>query len=125
MQPDIPESHFDLAAVQAMQNKGTQALASLGDALRQSAARLQREPTALNLYSNALTDGRFAARPIGRTAAEFFAFLSPRAAGRKVGRSFLFCGWRKRWFRRTVFTTKRGSLPDASTFLRTLLTRPV
>ena len=52
---------YDLAAVQAMQNKTTQALDTLRSALQQSSQRLEHDPKAANLYSNALGDSRFAA----------------------------------------------------------------
>jgi predicted Zn-dependent protease len=58
--PDNPEAWFDLAGLQAMANKETQAMVSLGEALDRSAKRMARDPNALNLYSNALTDQRFA-----------------------------------------------------------------
>jgi thioredoxin-like negative regulator of GroEL len=58
--PDNPEAWFDLAGLQAMANKETQAMISLGEALDRSAKRMARDPNALNLYSNALTDQRFA-----------------------------------------------------------------
>jgi thioredoxin-like negative regulator of GroEL len=59
--PQNPEGAFDLAAVQAMQNKSNQALATLRTALDQSAKRLATDGKAVNLYSNALSDQRFAA----------------------------------------------------------------
>lgn len=58
--PENPEGRYDLAAVQAMQNKSTQAIATLRSALQQSSQRLARDPKAPNLYSNALGDARFA-----------------------------------------------------------------
>jgi tetratricopeptide (TPR) repeat protein len=58
--PDNPEGRYELAAFQAAQNKTTQALESLRTALQQSSQRLEKNPAALNLYSNALGDGRFA-----------------------------------------------------------------
>jgi tetratricopeptide (TPR) repeat protein len=60
LNPENPEGRFDLAAVQAAQNKSTQAVDSLREALKQNAARRQGNPQAANLYSNALTDDRFA-----------------------------------------------------------------
>jgi tetratricopeptide (TPR) repeat protein len=59
--PDNPEGRYELAAFQAAQNKSTEALESLRGALQQSSQRLEKNPAALNLYSNALGDGRFAA----------------------------------------------------------------
>ncbi|HYV33209.1 MAG TPA: hypothetical protein VEO53_19130, partial [Candidatus Binatia bacterium] len=61
LSPQNPEGHYDLAAVQAMQNKTTQALETLRSALQQSSQRLEHDPKAANLYSNALGDSRFAA----------------------------------------------------------------
>jgi thioredoxin-like negative regulator of GroEL len=58
--PQNPEGAFDLAAIQAMQSKSNQALETLRSALDQSARRLAVDDKALNLYSNALTDHRFA-----------------------------------------------------------------
>jgi len=59
--PESPETHFDLAAVLAMQNKTTQAVASLTEALKQNGARRQKDGNAPNLYTNATNDARFAA----------------------------------------------------------------
>jgi len=59
--PENPEGHYDLAAVRALQNKGPEAIETLRTALQQSAKRLERDPKAPNLYSNALGDARFAA----------------------------------------------------------------
>lgn len=58
--PENPEGRYELAAFQAAQNKTAQALESLRTALQQSSKRLEKNPSALNLYSNALGDGRFA-----------------------------------------------------------------
>ena len=57
--PENPEGQYDLAAVRAMQNKTPEAIEALSLALNQSAARIKREPTAPNLLSNLLNDGRF------------------------------------------------------------------
>jgi thioredoxin-like negative regulator of GroEL len=63
--PENPEGRYDLAAVQAMQNKSNEAIASLRTALQQSSQRLARDPNSPNLYSNALGDPRFASlRPM-------------------------------------------------------------
>ncbi len=59
--PENPEGRYDLAAVQAMQNKSNEAIEMLRSALQQSSKRLERDPKAPNLYSNALGDARFAA----------------------------------------------------------------
>ena len=59
--PENPEGRYDLAAVQAIQNKSADAMKNLRSALEQSSQRLQRDPKAPNLYSNAVGDGRFAA----------------------------------------------------------------
>jgi len=58
--PDNPEGRFDLAAVLAYQNKSTQALEALSNALQQNAARLSRDAAAPNLYPTATTDSRLA-----------------------------------------------------------------
>jgi thioredoxin-like negative regulator of GroEL len=76
--PDNPEAWYDLAGLQAMHNKETEALASLTEALRRSAERLKRDPTALNLHSNALTDQRFNAL---RAKPAFQKILSPERPG--------------------------------------------
>ena len=63
--PTNPESRYDLAAVQAMQSKSPDAIASLSNALQQSADRRTRDPNAPHLYSNALNDPRLASlRPL-------------------------------------------------------------
>jgi hypothetical protein len=56
--PESPEVWFDLAGVQAMQKKETQAIDSLRVALEASAKRLAKDPKAPNLHSNALVDSR-------------------------------------------------------------------
>ncbi len=56
--PDNPEAWFDLAGVQAIQNRNPQAMASLRESLQRSARRLATNPGAVNLASNALTDPR-------------------------------------------------------------------
>src|SRR6185369_5790393 len=58
--PDNPEGRFQLAAFQAMQNKPAQALESLSNSLRLSAARLAKDPNAQNLYAAATADTRIA-----------------------------------------------------------------
>jgi len=58
--PDNPEGRFDLAAILAYQNKTTQALDALSNALQQNAARLTRDAAAPNLYPNATSDTRLA-----------------------------------------------------------------
>ena len=57
-QPNSPEVWFDLAGVQALQNKETQAIDSLRVALNASAKRLAKDSNAPNLHSNALVDSR-------------------------------------------------------------------
>ena len=57
--PENPEGQYDLAAVRAMQNKTAESLDALRTALDQSSKRLKAEPTAPNLYSNLMGDGRF------------------------------------------------------------------
>jgi thioredoxin-like negative regulator of GroEL len=58
--PENPEGRYDLAAVQAMQNKTAEAIEMLRSALQQSSQRLARDPKSPNLYSNAIGDARFA-----------------------------------------------------------------
>jgi tetratricopeptide (TPR) repeat protein len=57
--PDYPEAWFDLAGIQAALGKKTEAIASLTESLKRSAQRFAKDPKAVNLYSNALTDARF------------------------------------------------------------------
>jgi tetratricopeptide (TPR) repeat protein len=57
--PDNPEAWFDLAGIQALQNKSKEAVASMRESLTRSAQRLEKTPTAANLFSNAQTDPRF------------------------------------------------------------------
>jgi hypothetical protein len=57
--PDNPEAWFDLAGIQALQNKSKEAVASMRESLTRSAQRLEKTPTAPNLFSNAQTDPRF------------------------------------------------------------------
>lgn len=56
--PDNPEVWFDLAGIQALLKKETQAIDSLRFALEGSAKRLAKDPQAPNLHSNALVDSR-------------------------------------------------------------------
>ena len=56
--PDNPEAWFDLASVQAAQNRSTQAIDSMREMLARNAQRLARDPKAPNLFSNAQTDAR-------------------------------------------------------------------
>src|SRR6185503_15070267 len=58
--PENPEGRYDLAAIQAMQGKNAEAMETLRTSLTQSSQRLERDPKANNLYSNALGDTRFA-----------------------------------------------------------------
>ena len=57
--PDNPEAWFDLAGIQALQNKPKEAVASMRESLTRSAQRLEKTPAAPNLFSNAQTDPRF------------------------------------------------------------------
>ena len=59
LSPENPEAWFDLAGVQAIQNKQPEAVASLGESLKKSAQRRARDTNANDLLKNALTDGRF------------------------------------------------------------------
>jgi thioredoxin-like negative regulator of GroEL len=58
--PTNPEGRYDLAAVQALLNKTTEAMQTLRTALEQNSQRLVKDPNAPNLLSNVLTDARFA-----------------------------------------------------------------
>jgi thioredoxin-like negative regulator of GroEL len=57
--PNNPEAWFDLAGVQAMMNLQTQAVASLGESLRQNAQRRSKDSNSPNLYTNAVVDEKF------------------------------------------------------------------
>jgi thioredoxin-like negative regulator of GroEL len=70
--PNNPEGRYDLAAIQALQSKTAEAMSSLRTALEQNAQRLEREPKANNIYSNAIGDSRFASL---RTLPEFAKML--------------------------------------------------
>src|SRR4029453_10144306 len=58
--PVNPEGRYDLAAIQAMQNKTNEALESLRGALQQNAERLAKDPKAPNIPAGAAGDTRFA-----------------------------------------------------------------
>lgn len=57
--PDNPEAHYDLAAIQAVQNKPKEALATLQRALQLSKQRLAQQPGSKDLIAIATQDGRF------------------------------------------------------------------
>jgi len=59
LSPDNPEAWFDLAGVQAINNRAPEALASLRTSLQLSAKRRTQNSNAANLYDNAGTDPRF------------------------------------------------------------------
>ena len=59
--PESPEAWYDLSAFKANLRKNTEALPALSNALALSAKRLQRDPKARNLLSEATNDGRFTA----------------------------------------------------------------
>ena len=59
LSPDNPEAWFDLAGVQAINNRAPEALASLRTSLQLSAKRRVQNSNAANLYDNAGTDPRF------------------------------------------------------------------
>jgi len=77
--PDNPEAWYDLAGIQAMQNKSAEAVASLRQSLTRSRQRLEKNPGALNLYSNAETDPRFTAL---RQLPEFQQLLGEQRASK-------------------------------------------
>jgi thioredoxin-like negative regulator of GroEL len=57
--PDNPEAWYDLAGIQAIQSKPKDAIISLRESLTRSRQRLEKNPGAFNLYSNAQNDPRF------------------------------------------------------------------
>ena len=57
--PENPEAWFDLAGVQALQNKQADALTALTESLRRSLERRKRDTNAVDLAKNAMTDARF------------------------------------------------------------------
>jgi len=59
--PETPEGWFDLAGVQALNGQPPAAVESLRNSLRLSAKRLAKSSNAMNLYSTATNDPRFAA----------------------------------------------------------------
>lgn len=61
IQPENPEGHYDLAAIEAMSGKTEQALDSLAAAIRLSNQRRAANPTAADLKSVAAGDQRFQA----------------------------------------------------------------
>jgi tetratricopeptide (TPR) repeat protein len=71
--PDSPETWYDLARVQATQQKNAQALASLKRAVDLSNARLKQDPAAFDVAHDALTNANLA---LLRTNAEFLRLLS-------------------------------------------------
>jgi len=58
--PDNPEAWYDLAGVQIILNRRTEALESMRKALQYSSQRLAKDPAAANLYVNLTNDPRFA-----------------------------------------------------------------
>ena len=59
VQPDYPETWFDLAGIQTYQRKQSDAIASLRKCLELNAARLAKDPKATNLVEFVRTDQRF------------------------------------------------------------------
>jgi tetratricopeptide (TPR) repeat protein len=70
--PDSPEAWYDLAALKANLGKNAEALPALTRALELNAQRLQRDPKAPDLATNARQEARFA--PL-RTTPEFQKLL--------------------------------------------------
>ena len=66
--PGNPEALFDLAGIRAILNKKPEALDTLRQSLKANLTRWQKDKKANNLYSNAMSDERFAAL---RTQPEF------------------------------------------------------
>ncbi len=58
--PESPEAWYDLGALKASLGKGTEAIANLQHAIELSAGRLQKDPKAKDLKTEARTDTRFA-----------------------------------------------------------------
>jgi tetratricopeptide (TPR) repeat protein len=71
--PDSPETWYDLARVQASQNKQAVALASLKRAVELSNERLKTDPVAFNVASDALTNGSLV---LLRTNQEFLRLIT-------------------------------------------------
>ena len=59
LQPENPEAHYDLAAIEALGGKPTQALDSLATAIRFSNQRRLANPKAVDLKAAAGADQRF------------------------------------------------------------------
>jgi tetratricopeptide (TPR) repeat protein len=59
LKPDEPEAHYDLAALKAITGENSEALQHLQVALDLSAKRLETNPTARNLLTEARSDPRF------------------------------------------------------------------
>jgi thioredoxin-like negative regulator of GroEL len=59
--PGNPEALFDLAGIRAILNKKPEALDTLRQSLKANLTRWQKDKNAHNLYSNAMSDERFAA----------------------------------------------------------------
>jgi tetratricopeptide (TPR) repeat protein len=72
--PDNPEAWYDLAVLKSGIGKPAEALSALRQALDLSAKRLQRDPKALDLLSNARKEARFA--PL-RQSPEFQKLVAP------------------------------------------------
>jgi tetratricopeptide (TPR) repeat protein len=73
--PQSPEAWYDLAAFKANLSKNSEALPALSNALSLSAKRLQREPKARDLITEARTDGRFTTL---RQTPEFQKLVPPK-----------------------------------------------
>jgi tetratricopeptide (TPR) repeat protein len=73
--PNDPEARCDLAALEAMTGRSTEALADLKSALDLSAARQAKDPNARNLLEATRTDNRFAGI---RNLPEFQKLVPPK-----------------------------------------------
>lgn len=73
--PDNPEAFYDLAGVQALLGKPTNALETLRKALELNAARLKADPKAKDLKAEVWKDGRFNAL---RSNPEFIKLMDSR-----------------------------------------------
>ena len=75
LQPDSPESWYDLAAYKASIGKNAEAIPALSRALDLSAQRLQGDPKARDLVSDARQDSRFNSL---RSNPDFLKLLPPK-----------------------------------------------
>ncbi|HXE41612.1 MAG TPA: hypothetical protein VN516_01215, partial [Candidatus Baltobacteraceae bacterium] len=75
LEPDQPESHYDLASIQVVRGKTKEALEQLRIALDLNAKRLKADPTARDLAATNRVDPRFDAL---RSSPEFQKITAPK-----------------------------------------------